>query len=951
MKGLTKIIFAVIACAIVSIVILYLVIIAKESYFTKSLELLRRFKTYKPYVFDINDLLVDPNDSTVFDATNHSDYYEKSNDPPFCKDLRNCIESIIKGQQCVITYKVKPGVTFSPDNITDSLLNHCLTTDIKEELYGGTGRKVCKFKHDSIVNYNKFSEDNISLIDYEPYIHNCYLPDNLGSYNVLNDVDSINYLYSGRGTESSYDFENGGTVRIVVTNVSIVNDFDATCSYSLYVCGQNAIAAKENETPVYVFREIQNLGNRVGKKGENELYYNETIVWAGTPEADRQDVTLIWFWNNIIRQLICVFSLGAVCPGPLPYPLLPPGYNLYGYNPRTYEFNFNGTCSSSGTCDKALIDAIDAGMWEWNKVNYADKESTKYFRSGYCPYDMPNCIDNAYFSYSPIDTANIIEDPTLSFNSYPNCWNLDYENSNVGDRTELIFNGNVLTDSKSLYHIFNFNSFTIGDRIRMVLGIKKIFITRKPIHYDISLLGLAIGSWDTTMLDEVNNNYEPHENLYPRVILVMDPVTFCSSKVAVCSDSICNVAGGECDTCPADCTIADCCGNGICNAAVGENSANCPGDCHCPDGICDPGEICPADDNACLLPAVCYSKRCDNGCNPSPIALGSQDSGRCDNTQGCASPPCVCDGSGNCISGACTCSDGTSCDSCSSNKPKYCDSTGTLVDDCWSCECPNPTDVCNLDGTCSPSIYTFISPDVTCAGLYPAFPVAATQFNGAIWWNKCSSNSDCVDVYDQPSDKYTFQYFDGSHADNEVSGSTYKGTDLSKHTDTYIWQSIGYCTDSSCNPDGTSVIAECCWTNSAGGKECNSVPSFPAESAGAKNKDWLLQKNYTSGDYGILNDADFYDDSLSPPMNKPYSKFRKAWCGDENINCLLCEADWIHPANTAWYVCGVRYNPLGDDPKDYNIHTEYPDATITIIDSFGNIRRWNCKADGNWERV
>jgi len=75
----------------------------------------------------------------------------------------------------------------------------------------------------------------------------------------------------------------------------------------------------------------------------------------------------------------------------------------------------------------------------------------------------------------------------------------------------------------------------------------------------------------------------------------------------------------------------------------------------CPDGTCAVGENCPADVSACLEPAVCRYRTCDNGCNNPAgyIASGSQDtegSNLCNNTVGCASPPCVCNGAGGCIS-------------------------------------------------------------------------------------------------------------------------------------------------------------------------------------------------------------------------------------------------------------------------------------------------------------
>jgi hypothetical protein len=230
----------------------------------KSLEHLRRFIKYKSYSFNINDLLVDPNDPTAFDSDNQTKYYTSGADPTFCKDVRNCIEMNMKeGERCVIKYKVKPGTPFIIDSFK-SALAACPPTTLKEEMYGNTQRKICDFK--PITKYNELREDNISLEKYEPYIHNCYLPDNLGSLNVLNDVDSINYLYSGRGNQNGYSFENGGIVRIVVTNVSLKKDIYSTCSYSIYVCGQNSIGTRADETTVQVFKKIQNLDER-------ELYY------------------------------------------------------------------------------------------------------------------------------------------------------------------------------------------------------------------------------------------------------------------------------------------------------------------------------------------------------------------------------------------------------------------------------------------------------------------------------------------------------------------------------------------------------------------------------------------------------------------------------------------------------------------------------------------------------
>jgi len=61
-----------------------------------------------------------------------------------------------------------------------------------------------------------------------------------------------------------------------------------------------------------------------------------------------------------------------------------------------------------------------------------------------------------------------------------------------------------------------------------------------------------------------------------------------------CGDNVCDA--GECSTCPIDCSINDCSGNGECNVEVGESCSLAPGDCgvceFCGDGIANNGETC-----------------------------------------------------------------------------------------------------------------------------------------------------------------------------------------------------------------------------------------------------------------------------------------------------------------------------------------------------------------------
>ena len=553
--------FVAVAAVLFLIVAAGIFEVSAKMFEEKSLEHLRRFIKYKSYLFSINDLLVDPNDPTAFDSTKQNEYYASGTDPTFCQDVRNCIEmKIIKGENCVITYKVKPNTPFSIDSFKNALAA-CPPTTLKEEMYGNTQRKICDFK--PITKYKELREDNLSIIDYEPDIHNCYLPDSLGSLNVINDVDSINYIYSGRGNQSGYSFENGGMVRIVITNVSLKKDIHSTCSYSLYVCGQNSIGAREDETTVQVFKKVQNLDER-------ELYYNETIVWGGPPGTTSVDYTW-WFWCSLF------FGWTGLCGGP---PTLPVGYNLYGYVPRPYEFNFLGLCQSRKTCDKALIDAVDAGMWEWNKIHLEDKNAMKYFLDAYYPE-----IENIYFSYSPITLIN--EDSSIVYDS--GCWNTYYENLNVRDRTKLEMGGtDVFKDSQSLKHIFNFDNLpfnvTTGDKIRMVLGIKKIFITGKSYHFRL----WPFVDVTTSALGEVINKYGLRSDFEPRAILVMDPVTFCNAySEPQCGDGIDNDGDGLIDGADPDCLVPPYieyggCGNNrreLWEECDGTDDAACPGSC------------------------------------------------------------------------------------------------------------------------------------------------------------------------------------------------------------------------------------------------------------------------------------------------------------------------------------------------------------------------------------
>ena len=92
------------------------------------------------------------------------------------------------------------------------------------------------------------------------------------------------------------------------------------------------------------------------------------------------------------------------------------------------------------------------------------------------------------------------------------------------------------------------------------------------------------------------------------------------SDSTTCDDSVCDL--GECGTCPSDCDLSDCCGDGTCQSDVGENCANCPTDCPtgsnqvCCSGVLYTGDCC--DNSDCVSPETCVSYICTLASTCSP---------------------------------------------------------------------------------------------------------------------------------------------------------------------------------------------------------------------------------------------------------------------------------------------------------------------------------------------
>ena len=270
---------------------------------------------------------------------------------------------------------------------------------------------------------------------------------------------------------------------------------------------------------------------------------------------------------------------------------------------------------------------------------------------------------------------------------------------------------------------------------------------------------LAIGNYKIfiTASDTLGNVYQtgvtiPFGDAGPRTEEANFNVT---TPAATCPDGTCDVAGGECSTCAADCAVADCCGfDPLCNAGVGENNGNCAGDCPagcvsdgcngvcpagcapagdpdcpaggcCGDGNCDAGEDCSTcADCSCTAPQICCAGTCQN-----PTCSGVAD---CNDGSACTTD--TCNNAGTCTASCSNtaivaCTDGDGC--C----PAGCD--GTTDNDC--CTLLTCTD---YPGQCGVALNDGCSSTIDCSGACTAPQICCA---GTCQNQTCINNSDCDD--------------------------------------------------------------------------------------------------------------------------------------------------------------------------------------------------------------
>ena len=188
----------------------------------------------------------------------------------------------------------------------------------------------------------------------------------------------------------------------------------------------------------------------------------------------------------------------------------------------------------------------------------------------------------------------------------------------------------------------------------------------------------------------------------------------CGACPAVCGDGKCN--GSEnCQTCPGDC--GQCCGNGQCQANLGENSCTCAADCPDDPNTCSACQ-CGSSGGSCWCDADCvnFGDCCGNACQACGACPAVCGDGKCNGTEDSCSCPGDCPDDPNTCS-ACQCGkSGGSCwcdDSCVS----FGDCCGNACAQCGKCVPDN-----SCQGRCGQMAPAGCWCDAGCAGFGDCCP-------------------------------------------------------------------------------------------------------------------------------------------------------------------------------------------------------------------------------------
>jgi hypothetical protein len=345
------------------------------------------------------------------------------------------------------------------------------------------------------------------------------------------------------------------------------------------------------------------------------------------------------------------------------------------------------------------------------------------------------------------------------------------------------------------------------------------------------------------------------------------------------------------------------------NVTITPSSSSC-----IPNPVCNPPmsisttRYTPADDyiiyingiSATVSHQINFPLKVKWGCGDTIIVLPEQCEGSDFNGQDCVSLGYSGGGTLSCKSD-CT-FDTSNCIYCGNNikeGTEECDGTADAA-------CPGRCIPAGQPNECTCYKYTFVLPSSCQSSL------SLCDKNGSIWaaWGDCGSGTKCIDV-----NSYTVTYnrngccdqwyLNGGSSDETVSAVRVKDSAYDAEQ-AFIWQSIG---DSR---PGFYVLGPSralqCGKSIPGAVYC--IGFRPTFCVG----------------YGIPS-------SMEDLIDSSYLVFfRKAWCGSESKNCLLCYSDG---SSTKWYVCG------GGEA--------IPDGYGVVISSVNaDVGGWKCSADGNW---
>jgi hypothetical protein len=178
-------------------------------------------------------------------------------------------------------------------------------------------------------------------------------------------------------------------------------------------------------------------------------------------------------------------------------------------------------------------------------------------------------------------------------------------------------------------------------------------------------------------------------------------------------------------------------------------------------------------------------------------------------------------------------------------------------------------------------------------------------------------------------------YFDGSYPNRWVSAAlvSVPGFGSSPGIHSYIWDS-----------NGTWI--------SMGDYSNNIECAHPYNFGGTT---WACY-GHTCIKYGLVNSANYYGWAFLTPADEDlyFKNLKRAWCGDANKDCLLCESNggngYGGDVTTNWYVCNANTHPSSFDSSSYGVQVVGTGVTISSYDFLTNtlLSSYTCQADGNW---